>query len=102
MLRAFRKTVQRYWLEYFKEKEILFIDDIRYEHFDDYLLWRKTYWHNYEPSDFEDIRWRNNIKFNPASTTLKWEVNSLKAFLKWAKNHRYMFSDIPDYSMKGS
>jgi integrase len=101
MLRGYKKTVQRYWLEYLDDNNIIYIDDVRYPHFDDYLLWRKNYWKQYTKKQFSNIPRNGNIRINPSSNTLAWEINSMKAFLKWAKNHRYMFSDVPEYQMKG-
>ena len=94
MFRGYKKTVQRYWLEYLENQGIEYIDDIKYEHFENYELWRKEYWLRHWD---KKTRRHGNVKANPTQRTIQWDITMMKAFLKWAKNHRLMTIEVPDF-----
>lgn len=98
MLRGYKNTVKRYWLEYLAEQGVIHIDDIKYEHLENYPIWRKEYWINDTPQ--KRLSKHSNVSINPSQTTILWDVKMFRAFLKWAKNHNHMHADVPDYTYR--
>lgn len=79
MLKGFRKSIVRYFVEYVGAKQI---QDVTAEDLRRYEVWRHTYW---KAKADAGVKVHGNAKEKPSARTLEWEVNAFKQFLRWAK-----------------
>jgi hypothetical protein len=83
MYRHYRKTIVRYWMEYCPDLELKLV---KYETFDDYEMWRRTY---YQRKVAKGEVPHPNAKREIADKTIQMEINAMKVCLRWARNNRY-------------
>jgi len=97
MYRGYKKTVQRYVLEYLDSRKVYDIESISYNDFEDYEIWRRQYWK--DPSKKSELEKNGNISKNPTNRTIQWDLTLWKSFLKWCKNHDLLFGNVPEYTI---
>ena len=87
------KRVSKFWIEYCGKKAVDKIDNAVLQ---DYVPWRKDYYHN-KPEE----EWPKNARPNPKDKTLEWEVILAKTILKFAHERGYRGkSALPDWRFK--
>ena len=80
MLVSFRKTLLRYWKEYFGRKSL---NDVSREHMHGYEEWRQSYWKDKKKKKTAHPK----TKVTVSRRTIDWEIGCFKQFLRWAKIH---------------
>lgn len=80
MLRQIKRVV-KFWVEYCGKKAVDKIDNAILQ---DYIQWRKDYYHRMPKEDLP-----KNARPNPADKTLEWEVTLAKTMLKFADERGY-------------
>ena len=80
MLRQIKRVV-KFWREYCGKKAVDKIDNAMLQ---DYVAWRKDYYHRMPKEDLP-----KNARINPADKTLEWEVTLAKTLLKFATERGY-------------
>ena len=80
MLRQIKRVV-KFWREYCGKKPVDKIDNAVLQ---DYVQWRKDYYHKMPKEDLP-----KNARLNPADKTLEWEVTLAKTMLKFADERGY-------------
>ena len=75
------KRVSKFWREYCGKKAVDKIDNALLQ---DYVPWRKDYYHRLPKED-----WPKNARPNPTDKTLEWEVTLAKTILKFADERGY-------------
>ena len=73
--------VSKFWREYCGKTAVERIDDACLQ---DYVGWRKDYYHNKPPAQVP-----RNAKLNPADKTIEWEITYAKMLLKYAHERGY-------------
>ena len=85
------KRVSKFWDEYCGNTAISNIDNKLLQ---EYIGWRKAYWHNV-PAEKRP----RNAKLNPKDKTLEWEVTLAKTVIKFAHDRGYRGkAQLPTYS----
>ena len=92
MLRGYRKSLIRYWRNYLEEE---LIDNVSYEHFEGYELWRRRYWR--DPKRKRELARKRTIKKKPSHRTIAWEIGNFKRLMRWAKDQKLCSSEIPNF-----
>lgn len=96
MLRAFEKTVVRYFSEFAGTQKL---QDINKDTLAAYEGWRRRYWKDRKE---KKLKVHSNARMAPSARTLQWEINAIKQFLRWAQdegrysNNALRFSFRPD------
>lgn len=83
MLRIYRKTIERYWLEYCGDLELALVNS---ETFEKYEIWRRSY---YSRQKELGNKIHGNGKDNIADKTLALEYNCFKRCLRWCLENKY-------------
>jgi integrase len=92
MLRQIKRVV-KFWQEYSGRLAVEKIDNATLQ---EYVQWRKNYYHNMEASKIP-----KNAKLNPADKTIEWEMTLAKTLLKYATNKGYRGNKpLPTYRFK--
>ena len=78
MLVGFRKSVERYFVEYLGKRAI---QDVKADDLKGYESWRHEYWAKRIATG---VAVHSNVKHKPSPRTIEWEVNAFKQFLRWA------------------
>ena len=87
------KRVSKFWIEYCGKKAVDKIDNVVLQ---DYVQWRKSYYHN-----MPEEKWPKNARPNPKDKTLEWEVGLAKTLIKFAHERGYRGkSALPDWRFK--
>jgi hypothetical protein len=87
------KRVSKFWIEYCGKKAVDKIDNVVLQ---DYVQWRKNYYHN-----MPEEKWPKNARPNPKDKTLEWEVGLAKTLIKFAHERGYRGkSALPDWRFK--
>ncbi len=87
------KRVSKFWIEYCGKKAVDKVDNAVLQ---DYVPWRKDYYHNKPESE-----WPKNARPNPKDKTLEWEVILAKTVLKFAHERGYRGKTaLPDWRFK--
>ena len=87
--------VSKFWREYCGKTAVERIDDACLQ---DYVGWRKDYYHNKPPNEVP-----RNAKLNPADKTIEWEITYAKMLLKYAHERGYRGKNqLPKYLFKAS
>ena len=87
MLRIYKRTIERYWLEYCGHLELSMIN---YETFEKYEGWRRTY---YKRSKDEGKIIHPGSKDDISDSTLQLEYNSMKSLMRWAHSKKYYYGN---------
>jgi len=94
MLRQIKRVV-KFWREYCGKMPVDRIDNAVLQ---DYVGWRKDYYHRKDPADIP-----RNAKLNPADKTLEWEIILAKTLLKFAHERGYRGkAALPTYRFKST
>jgi integrase len=87
------KRVSKFWIEYCGKKAVDKIDNAILQ---DYVPWRKDFYHNKPVED-----WPKNARPNPKDKTLEWEVIFAKTVIKFAHERGYRGKiALPDWRFK--
>jgi len=78
MYKLYRKTIVRYWLEYCPDLELKLV---KYETFDEYETWRRTYFQRKVETGQTP---HPNAKNQVSDRTIQMEINAMKVCLRWA------------------
>jgi integrase len=92
MLRGYRKSLVRYWRNYLDD---VLLDNISFEHFEGYELWRRRYWR--DPRRKRELARKRSIKKTPSPRTISWEIGNFKRLIRWAKDRKLSSSEIPNF-----
>ena len=92
MLRQIKRVV-KFWQEYCGKLAVEKIDNATLQ---EYVQWRKNYYHNKDASQIP-----KNAKLNPADKTIEWETTLAKTLLKYATDKGYRGNKpLPTYRYK--
>ena len=84
ILKNHQRVTNVYWREYIGTKNL---DDVSYEDFEGYEAFRRSFAKN---TNRIRNQWRQSYKSTVSSTTLKYEINFFKQFLRWCSDqNRY-------------
>ena len=92
MLRQIRRVV-KFWREYCGKTAVDKIDNGVLQ---DYVQWRKDYYHKMDPKKIP-----KNARINPADKTIEWEMTLAKTMIKFATDRGYRGNKpLPTYRFK--
>ena len=81
MLRGFRKSINIYWRDYIGLKHL---NSITAKHLQNYEEWRREW---AKTTDRKKLH--GNYKSDVADSTVLWELNAFKQFLRWCSERNY-------------
>ena len=89
------KRVSKFWREYCGKTAVDKIDNVVLQ---DYVLWRKDYYHK-----FDKDKLPKNARLNPADKTIEWETTLAKTLLKFAHERGYRGANaLPTWRYKAA
>ncbi len=91
MLRGFKKTIVRYFREFFGRKAL---QEITYDDMVGYESWRQNYW---TLAKQKSKKLHPNARERASPRTLAWEVNAFKQFLRWCQTRGLYSGNAIDF-----